>query len=332
MDPLTITASVVNITTAALQTVQFLAETIDNIKGMPETIRGISADLRAVEPVLQNLNSALQNDSSQIILSDQIKPAVENCNRACMAFRSQIDHWMRHSTEDKTFWMDRWKIGMFGQERINTFKGQLRDCKGTLSVALSTATMYLSSLHTNRTSILLTYCHGITTSRQDNLMKEMKDMMLQQNEAVLRQQIAKADSETTVIERSLQQLTVAESSELGETSGHGKESEQSKQELLQELGRQQADNTAFREMCQGALLKTVYERTGQKIKGIKATNNSSALTGFINTSGEESKFDQDISDVTVDNWSVAVTGVIKNVDFKDLRPGLHGGGNVCREP
>jgi hypothetical protein len=73
-------------------------------------------------------------------------------------------------------------------------------------------------------------------------------------------------------------------------------------------------------MCQEALLKTVYERTGQNIRGVKATNYSSALTGFINTSGEELKIDQDISDVTADHWSVAVAGVIKNLDFKDLRP------------
>ena len=31
--------------------------------------------------------------------------------------------------------MDRWKVGLFGQERINTFKGQLNDCKSTLNVA-----------------------------------------------------------------------------------------------------------------------------------------------------------------------------------------------------
>jgi hypothetical protein len=72
-------------------------------------------------------------------------------------------------------------------------------------------------------------------------------------------------------------------------------------------------------MCEEALSRTVYERTGQKIKGVKATNYSSALAGFINTSGEESKINQDISDVTADNRSFAVAGVMKNLDFKDLR-------------
>jgi vacuolar-type H+-ATPase subunit E/Vma4 len=144
-------------------------------------------------------------------------------------------------------------------------------------------------------------------------MKEMKDMMLQQNETVLQREIARAASETVEIERSLQQLSVGVSTKLS------KESEQSRQELLEEIREQHPSNDAFRKMCEDALSKTVYERTGQKIKGVKATNYSSVLAGFINTSGEESKINQDISDVIADNWSVAITGVIKNVDFKDLR-------------
>jgi hypothetical protein len=80
-----------------------------------------------------------------------------------------------------------------------------------------------------------------------------------------------------------------------------------------------------------ALSRTGYERTRQKIKNGKATNNSSALTGFINTSEEKLKIDQDISEITADNWSVAVAGVIKNVDLKDLRPGRPGGHNDRKE-
>ncbi|RYN82212.1 hypothetical protein AA0119_g13442 [Alternaria tenuissima] len=308
MDPLSITASITGITTAAFQSVQFLAKTIDNVKDAPNTVRSVSTDLQAVEPVLQNLEKALQDGTSQIVLSNEIKYAVDNCDRACRAFQSQVEHWMKHSTEDKMFWMDRWKIGLFGLERIKTFRGQLSDCKGTLSMALSTATI-------------------LTTSRNGNLMKEIKDMMLQQNEAVVQQQIIRADTETAQIERSMQQLASSRGGELSSVPQQTSESEQSRQELLQELERQQAANNAFKAMCEEALSKTVYERTGQKIKGVKATNNSSAITGFINTSGEEERIEQDISDIGADNWSIAVAGVIKNVDFKDLRPGGADGGD-----
>lgn len=36
--------------------------------------------------------------------------------------------------------------------------------------------------------------------------------------------------------------------------------------------------------------------------------------------GEESRIDQDISDINADNYSIAVAGVVKDLDFKNLRP------------
>jgi hypothetical protein len=144
-------------------------------------------------------------------------------------------------------------------------------------------------------------------------MKEMKDMMLQQNEAVIQREILRAESERSAIESSLQQLSIS-------ITQPNEEAEQSRQELLEEIRKQKASNDTFRKMCEEALSKTTYERTGQKIKGVRATNDSSAWAGFINTSGEEGRIEQDISDVTADNRSFAGAGVIRNLDFKDLRP------------
>jgi hypothetical protein len=143
-EALGVAASAVGIATAAIQSVQFLSKTIDNIKDGPDTVKNVRFDLQAVEPILRQLDAALQSGDSQVVLSDEIKSAVNNCDRACTAFQALLARWMRHSTEEKTFWMDRWRVGLFGQERIQTFKGQLNDCKGTLSMALSTATMYVS--------------------------------------------------------------------------------------------------------------------------------------------------------------------------------------------
>ena len=144
-------------------------------------------------------------------------------------------------------------------------------------------------------------------------MNEMKDMMLQQNEAAIHREIHRAESERLAIENSLQQLPVS-SAQLSE------EAEVSRQELLQEIQEQKASNDSFRRMCEEALSRTVYERTGQKIKGVRATDDSAALAGFVNITGEGLKIDQDISDVTADKRSFAAAGVIMNMDFKDLRP------------
>ena len=139
-DRLSVVAPVAGISTAAIQSVQFLSATIDNIKDAPTTIRNIVVDLQAVEPALRNLETACRNDA-HIVLSAEIKSAVENCNEACSDFQTLLTDWMKHSAEDKMFWADRWRVGLFGQERIKVFKGRLSDCKSTLNVARSTATM-----------------------------------------------------------------------------------------------------------------------------------------------------------------------------------------------
>jgi uncharacterized membrane protein YccC len=56
---------------------------------------------RAVGTVLRHLDTALQGDVLQIVLSEDIKFAVENCARACTAFQTLLDHWMRHSMEER---------------------------------------------------------------------------------------------------------------------------------------------------------------------------------------------------------------------------------------
>lgn len=160
-------------------------------------------------------------------------------------------------------------------------------------------------------------------------MQEMKDMMLRQNEAVIQQQIVQADTEAREIELSMQQIVARNGNEPTAASPQLRESEQSRMELVHELGNQQAASQTLIRLCEEALSQTVYERTGQKIKGVRATNNSSALTGFINTSAEESKIDQDISDINADNYSIAVAGVVKHLDFKDLR--LSGPGRGSRD-
>ncbi|KAF2016554.1 hypothetical protein BU24DRAFT_422914 [Aaosphaeria arxii CBS 175.79] len=301
MDPLSIPASIAGVTMATLKSVQLLVQTIENIREAPVIVLSISNDLRTIQPVLQSLAGAMQNNSSQIVLNEQIQFAVKNCKKGCNAFQLQVEHWMRRSTGDKMFWVDRWKVALFGLERINTFKGQLSAYKATLSVALSTATI-------------------ITTARQENLMKELRDMMLRQNEVVIREQVVQADAEANEIQSTIEQLTVGTSSKLSLKAQSSAELEHSRQEVFQELGRQQDANNILRELCEEALSQTVHERTGQKIKGVYATNNSSALAGFINTSEQESRIDQDISDVVADNWSLAVAGVVKNIDFKDFAP------------
>jgi predicted nucleotidyltransferase len=154
----------------------------------------------------------------------------------------------------------------------------------------------------------------LEVASQKELAKEQKDSILEATEADLEQELTRAGKEMVEIEQSLQRFIVGGSTERDE------ESEQSKKELLRELERQQAASTTLRNMCEEALSRTVYQRTGQKIKGVKATNDGIALAGFINVPGEELNISQDISDVSANNRGFVIVGVANNIDIKDLRP------------
>lgn len=147
-------------------------------------------------------------------------------------------------------------------------------------------------------------------------MQEMKDMLLQNNETFVQRQIVEVDEAIVEADKDIQHLTNANGDTmLVHPPSPDNESEQSRHEVLQELECQQTANVAFREQCKEALSSTVFERTGQKIQGVKATNYSTALAGFINVSAENWKIDQDISNVSADNYSVACAGVMGGVDL-----------------
>ncbi|RSL42674.1 hypothetical protein CEP54_015403 [Fusarium duplospermum] len=91
-----------------------------------------------------------------------------------------------------------------------------------------------------------------------------------------------------------------------------------KQDLIHELGQQRAMINAYQGICEKALKTVVFERTGQIIRDVKVTDNSVVLTGFVNAEGEEMRIEQGISQIAADGRSIAVAGVVNNVDFVAL--------------
>ena len=92
-----------------------------------------------------------------------------------------------------------------------------------------------------------------------------------------------------------------------------------KQELLEELGHRKASSQFFTEICEEAISQLAFERTGHKIHGTKAKDNSSAFAGIFNASSEASKITLDISDTWAENSSFAGAGVFDNFDFKNVQ-------------
>ncbi|RSL61319.1 hypothetical protein CEP53_005152 [Fusarium sp. AF-6] len=285
-DPLSVTASVVGIVAAAVQGVQLLSNTIDRIRNAPEAVRSIQDEVQQLKPILIQLESAINEGRSGLILGPEIKLALENCHRVSTKFSESLNHWMRHSTDNQMSKIDSAKIGIFRQDQIRTLKEQLNGCTKILSVTLDTA-------------------NYLKMTRQEGMIKELGDQMLGHLETLLTKKLAEANEDQKAMVRH-------------EAEALAPSDDEDKQDLIHELGQQRAMINAYQGICEKALKTVVFERTGQTIRDVKATDNSVALTGFVNAEGEEMRIEQDISQIAADGRSIAVAGVVNNVDFAAL--------------
>lgn len=142
-------------------------------------------------------------------------------------------------------------------------------------------------------------------------MKEVKDSMLKINKIRLDEEKERANRELVRIESSLKQLSVSIRDEFDE------ESKRNLELLLEEIQRQKASNEVFRKTCEEALLKTknVYDGIEQEIKNTKADNNSRAVAGLVNTSGEVRKIKQNILGTSAMGGSFAGAGIFQGLDL-----------------
>ncbi|KAL9106324.1 MAG: hypothetical protein Q9227_008660 [Pyrenula ochraceoflavens] len=217
-DPLSITASIIPIVGAAVASVQVLSRTIDAIKDAPGILKETRSDLVTVTAVLQQLEKAGSERGSDNLMCDGIVPAVKNCDRACSAFNSKLELWTRHSSNKGGALADRLKIGMLCKERIQTLRAQLSNCKATLNLAISTATVI-----------------SLTETEDD---PDERALLLKQREQSLQQKIIRGEREEAAVEKSVQHFaSIPESLE--------DVNEQSKQDLLEEVRYQRASNEIF---------------------------------------------------------------------------------------
>lgn len=133
------------------------------------------------------------------------------------------------------------------------------------------------------------------------MTKEMVDPMLKQMEKMIERQILGVRTEQGALARYTPPRNVT-----------------NRDEILAELKHQRKTYEAMQKICEEALKKTVHQRTGQKIFNVHATEKSVTLTGFINSEEEESRIDQEISDVSASDYSISAVGVVKKIDYEGL--------------
>ena len=142
-------------------------------------------------------------------------------------------------------------------------------------------------------------------------MKEMKDTMIKSNEIRIKEEKARVNRETMAIESSLKQLSFSVQDEVD------KESKRNLQQLVKETHGQKASNEIFRKNCEEALLRNenIYDQIEQEIHNTTADNNSRAVAGLINASGNIRNVKQIISGTSASGGSFAGSGIICGQDL-----------------
>jgi hypothetical protein len=134
MDPLSITASVLAVITAAVQSTNSLYETIKRFKDRNKTLKRLQDELGDLANILDSLTKVTDDEASTLTL---LQGPIERCSQVCHEFELSMKVF---SGKSKTGFRD-WTRMEFMRGDINEFIDTITGYKSTISVGLGTITM-----------------------------------------------------------------------------------------------------------------------------------------------------------------------------------------------
>ncbi|KAF4170008.1 hypothetical protein CNMCM6936_005153 [Aspergillus lentulus] len=138
-DPLSITASMLAVITAAVQSVKSLHGTVRRFKDRDKSLRRLQNELEDLTSILGSLGEVMNADMSMLTL---LQGPVERCSQICREFEKAMEIFSRKST---TGFRD-WAKLEFMRGDINEFIDNIAGYKSTISVGLGTITMHSSKV------------------------------------------------------------------------------------------------------------------------------------------------------------------------------------------
>lgn len=133
-DPLSITASVLAVVTATIQSSKSLYETVKRFKDRNKTLRRLQDELEDLGNILNSLKEAVNAEVSVLAL---LRGPLDRCSQVCREFEQTMQMFTRKS---KTGFLD-WTKMEFMRGDINEFIDTISGYKSTISVGLGTITM-----------------------------------------------------------------------------------------------------------------------------------------------------------------------------------------------
>lgn len=150
---MSITASLLAVITAAVQSTKALRETIIRFKDRDKTLSRLQNELQDLGTILDSLQQVIGTEASMLAL---LQGPIERCTQVCREFEQSMETFDRKS---KTGFRD-WTKMEFMRGDINEFIDTISGYKSTISVGLGTVNMFVSPCLFLRA--LLTFLRDIT--------------------------------------------------------------------------------------------------------------------------------------------------------------------------
>ena len=131
MDPLSVTASVLAVATAAIVSIRSLCDTVQSFRNRNNTLRRLQAKLQDLATILDSLVQVINADTSVLML---LEGPIDRCKEICNEFEQSMKKFQGKS---KTGLLD-WTKLEFMRGDINDFIDTIEGYKSTITVGLGT--------------------------------------------------------------------------------------------------------------------------------------------------------------------------------------------------
>ena len=145
MDPLSVTASVIAVATAALQSARALYDVVDGLVDAPNSVSRSKSLLSQTQTTLGTLAQTLGANSASIavgsVLKDiELSKTLESTKSFCQAFAASMTRFTSHSMDSHFSKRDRFVV-YFNELKISRLNRDLASCQRTVIMVLSSITL-----------------------------------------------------------------------------------------------------------------------------------------------------------------------------------------------
>jgi hypothetical protein len=138
-EPIGVASGLLALAAFAFKSSSKLYQTIQTFTSHPRQVRELLAELTALSAVLQKLSQLFGTDVDVDLSA--LRLTLEQCDRACTDFESELVKYSSRCTEDRTSFRDWARFKYSGCDSIDGFRQQLIGYKATINVALSFANL-----------------------------------------------------------------------------------------------------------------------------------------------------------------------------------------------